>query len=193
MNLFNKILRFLLFLNTLPNNSPHCRKYTQLEQIYKCRCTFQTFSLIFKDWRRKEYSTYSTIKSGSLLELVTSCLGNAFKTLLKGREKEEWKWWEDEEEDLSSYWMTLMKRKDTGNWTREHHIALCGEFSLEEALDLAEDRLQGEYGRLVVDCYVGVSVYYFVLSNNFRTETRGRHSTARIASGWTAAWTNEGL
>jgi hypothetical protein len=31
---------------------------------------------------------------------------------------------------------TLRKREDTGNWRRKHHIALYGEFSLEEALDL---------------------------------------------------------
>jgi hypothetical protein len=28
---------------------------------------------------------------------------------------EEQKWREDEEEDLSSYWMTLRKTRDTGN------------------------------------------------------------------------------
>jgi hypothetical protein len=27
---------------------------------------------------------------------------------------------EDEGEDVSSYWMTLRKREDTGNWKRKH-------------------------------------------------------------------------
>jgi len=27
---------------------------------------------------------------------------------------------EDKEEDISSYWMTLGKREDTGNWKRKH-------------------------------------------------------------------------
>jgi hypothetical protein len=28
--------------------------------------------------------------------------------------------WEDEEEDVSSYWMTLRKQEDTGNLKRKH-------------------------------------------------------------------------
>ena len=27
---------------------------------------------------------------------------------------------EDEEEDVSSYWMNVRKREDTGNWKRKH-------------------------------------------------------------------------
>jgi hypothetical protein len=34
---------------------------------------------------------------------------------LKKGQKERWKGQEDEEEVLSSYWMTLRKREDTGN------------------------------------------------------------------------------
>jgi len=45
-------------------------------------------------------------------------------------------WWEDEEEDVSSYRVTLMKWEDTGNWKRKHRTALCGELALEEAMDL---------------------------------------------------------
>jgi len=42
--------------------------------------------------------------------LVTSCVGSAFyDTLLKERLKGI----EDNKEDVSSYWMTLKKRKDT--------------------------------------------------------------------------------
>jgi hypothetical protein len=35
--------------------------------------------------------------------------------LLKARQKEGQKWREDEEEGVSSYWMTSTKREDTGN------------------------------------------------------------------------------
>jgi hypothetical protein len=40
--------------------------------------------------------------------------------LLKERWREEQKGREDEEEDVSSYCMTLRKRKDTGNLKRKH-------------------------------------------------------------------------
>ena len=36
---------------------------------------------------------------------------------MKDRRK---KWQEDEEEEVSSYWMTLRKQEDTGNWKRKH-------------------------------------------------------------------------
>ena len=35
------------------------------------------------------------------------------------------------EEDVSSYWMTLRKREDTGSVNMEHQIALCGQLALE--------------------------------------------------------------
>jgi hypothetical protein len=34
-------------------------------------------------------------------------------TLLKERQREEQRWREEEEEDVSIYWMTLRKRKNT--------------------------------------------------------------------------------
>jgi hypothetical protein len=46
-----------------------------------------------------------------LTGLVTSCVGTAFEnTLLKEKSKGR----EDEEEGVSSYWMTLRKREGTG-------------------------------------------------------------------------------
>jgi hypothetical protein len=36
------------------------------------------------------------------------------------------KWREDEEEDLSSYWITFRKREGTVNWNRQHGIILGG-------------------------------------------------------------------
>ena len=51
--------------------------------------------------------------------------------------KEEYKGREDEEEDVSNYWMTLRKREDNGNSKRKHQIALSGELALEEAMGLS--------------------------------------------------------
>ena len=42
-------------------------------------------------------------------------------------------WQEDKDEDVSSNWMTLRKRKDTGDWK----TTLCGEVALGEAMDLS--------------------------------------------------------
>jgi hypothetical protein len=47
----------------------------------------------------------------------------------------EWKkGWKHEEEDISSYWMTLRKRKDSGNLKRKHYMVMCEEIALEEAM-----------------------------------------------------------
>jgi hypothetical protein len=35
--------------------------------------------------------------------------------------------------------MILREREDTGNWKRNHYIALSGELALEEATDLSSD------------------------------------------------------
>jgi len=50
----------------------------------------------------------------------------------------EWSYreWEDEEEDVSSSWITLKKIDHTGNGgNRKHSIALCGEIAVEETMD----------------------------------------------------------
>ena len=44
---------------------------------------------------------------------------------------------EDEEEDISSYWM-ILKREDTGNWKIIHWITLCRELAFEEAMEHEE-------------------------------------------------------
>jgi len=49
------------------------------------------------------------------------------------------KWREDEEQDASSYSVTLRKIEVTGNWKRNHYITLCGELALEEAIDDDDD------------------------------------------------------
>jgi len=52
---------------------------------------------------------------------VRSGEGTAFYiTLLKERYKETYNRREDEEEDVSSYWMTLQKGEVIGNWKRKH-------------------------------------------------------------------------
>jgi hypothetical protein len=43
----------------------------------------------------------------------------------------------DEEEDLSSYIMTLRKLEDNEVLKMEHYIALSGGLALEEAMDLS--------------------------------------------------------
>jgi hypothetical protein len=53
---------------------------------------------------------------GRLTGLVPFCVGTAhYNTVLKGRWREGEKLWEEEEEDISSYWMTSKKREDNGN------------------------------------------------------------------------------
>jgi hypothetical protein len=50
----------------------------------------------------------------------------------------EWRnWREDDEKEVSSYWMNLRKKENTGNWKKKHQIALCGELALEEIVDLS--------------------------------------------------------
>ena len=63
---------------------------------------------------------------------VTSCVGAVFwNTLSKRIYKEVYRWWEDKKEDVSSYWLTLRKLEDAGNWKRKHKIALYEELALE--------------------------------------------------------------
>lgn len=51
---------------------------------------------------------------------LTEVVGAAFQNMLL---KERKKWREIEEEDVSSYWMTLRKRQIIGTWKRNHYIA----------------------------------------------------------------------
>jgi hypothetical protein len=44
---------------------------------------------------------------------------------------------EDEEEEISSYRMSVRKRKHTGSWKTRYYIALSRELALEKALDLS--------------------------------------------------------
>ena len=63
---------------------------------------------------KEERTILHTTKEERLTGLVTSCIGTAlWNTFLKVGWREGWTWREDEEEEVSSSWMTLKKRKDT--------------------------------------------------------------------------------
>jgi hypothetical protein len=55
----------------------------------------------------------------------------------KDRRRAWLKWREDIELDVTSYWITLRKWPGAVNWNRKHQIALCGETSFEEAVELS--------------------------------------------------------
>ena len=50
-----------------------------------------------------------------------------------------------EQENVSSYWVTLWKWEDTEYLKRKYCITLCGEFALEEAVDLSSDCKMNAY------------------------------------------------
>jgi len=50
-------------------------------------------------------------------------------------------WREGKEEDVSSCWVTLGKRKGTEDWKRNRYVEHCGELALERAMDLSSDKL----------------------------------------------------
>jgi hypothetical protein len=54
--------------------------------------------------------------------------------------KRRWKVGGNEDEEVSSYWMTLRNRDDAENWKKEHWM----EIAVEEAMDLSQDRLRTE-------------------------------------------------
>jgi hypothetical protein len=84
-------------------------------------------------------------KEGNLTELVTCYVGTtSHKTLLYKRQKKEYMWRGDKEEDVSSYLMTLRKGGNTVNWKRQQLRALCGEMDLEGAMQLSQCRLWNE-------------------------------------------------
>jgi len=43
---------------------------------------------------------------------------------------------EDEEESVSSYWLSLRKWEGTGNWKRKHWIAIGGKIAFEDVMEL---------------------------------------------------------
>ena len=79
---------------------------------------------------------------------------------IKGRKRVS----EDEEEDVSSYWMTLRKGQDIGKWKGDHWLALYGELAMEADMELCIDRLLSEWMSIVArssciaQCCVKLSV-----------------------------------
>jgi len=64
---------------------------------------------IASKWKGKSYIKY---KEGIITVLVTSCVGTTqLNTSLQKIEKKGYKLREDDEEDVSSYWMTLRRRQ----------------------------------------------------------------------------------
>jgi len=56
---------------------------------------------------------------------------------LKEGKREGWKGQEEEEEDVSSYGMTLRKPEYTETIIRKPQFALCGELILKEGMDVS--------------------------------------------------------
>ena len=56
--------------------------------------------------------------------------------LPKDRQREWWKLWEDEEDDVKKLLDDLRTSGDIGNLTRRRSITLFGELVLEEVMDL---------------------------------------------------------
>jgi hypothetical protein len=72
---------------------------------------------------RRKGTSYMPCYEGRLTRLITSCVGILFcNTLLKERQTGR----EYNEEDLSSYRMTLRKRKCSGLGKRKHYMELSG-------------------------------------------------------------------
>ena len=69
--------------------------------------------------RVKERNILHTIKKW-LIRLVRSFIWTAFKKIWYWRKDRGNKWWEGTKEYVSSYWMTLQKRGNTGNWKTKH-------------------------------------------------------------------------
>jgi hypothetical protein len=70
---------------------------------------------------------------------------------MKERQKEEWNWCQDDEENVSSYCLTLRKRDGSGNWKGRHCIPLCGDFTLKKATDLSYNGIGDERDSLSID------------------------------------------
>jgi hypothetical protein len=57
------------------------------------------------------------------------------KHIIQGQRKKDM-WRENKKEDVSSY-CTLRKLEDTENWKRKNYIALRGEITVDEAMDMS--------------------------------------------------------
>jgi len=60
---------------------------------------------------------------------------------------------EDEEQGVSSYWMSLGKIVVTVNWKRKHYLSLCGELASEEATELTLRTTQNEHVNMLISIF----------------------------------------
>jgi hypothetical protein len=90
---------------------------------------------MYKRNRGKQHHTYNKTKEGHILR--RKCFLNH---VIEG---DRWGW-DDEEEDVICYRMTLRKQEDSGKWKRKHLIALRGELAFEDVMDLTYDRIRDD-------------------------------------------------
>jgi hypothetical protein len=82
-----------------------------------------------------EYHTYSK-KRGRFLDCTNLGYELPSKHAIEEKIEEMIQLRQDNEEDVSSYWMILRKREDTGILKRKHQSELSGELNLEQSMDL---------------------------------------------------------
>ena len=115
-----------------------CRKKKRrIETYYDALCSFCRHE--FSNWTGYLIGTDTDIVSIKYqvlihyekqtipwLDFTWYPLENAFQNrVMKGRHKKGYKWQEDEEEEVSNYWMTLRKWQDIGNYKWKHHFVFC--------------------------------------------------------------------
>ena len=76
---------------------------------------------------------------------------------------------EDEEEEVSSYWVTLRKREAVSPWKRKNYLALSGKFALEHVTRFSQGKLSNVY------TYTSTCVlfYYLILPQREECITKG--------------------
>jgi len=90
-------------------------------------------------------SSYKQWTGGEPTVFFTPCVGTAFwNTSLKEKQGKGHEWREDEEDDVSSYWATL-RRKKRGCWKLKG--AFCPELALLETMDPSYGRLRNKRRR----------------------------------------------
>ena len=93
------------------------------------RCSFGRN--VWKNPGGRERSPYFEMKSGCVDHIL--CRDCLIKHVILGNIGE------NDEEDVSSCWMSLRKREDTGSWKKKQWITLGGELSFEEAVEMSQD------------------------------------------------------
>jgi hypothetical protein len=74
-----------------------------------------------------ENISYDNNKGEMLTELVTSCVGAAFQTILL---TERWKLREDDEDEVSTYWLTMEPKRGYATFKKNSTRSHFGELAL---------------------------------------------------------------